>query len=291
MGLITFQVAGKESRGDLVELLELCFNEGDGINQSFVDFGIENHCLTLKKDGKIISALYLLDSYIVDGNELRSAYYVYAVGTHPDFRGKGSMSLLLNLADDFAKENKREYMLLVPSNEKNRSFYKKNGYEDFFKVRYVEVDGRRYFSNFKENKNISDYNDHVSYKKIAKIRRKFFSNTGNVMWGDNHIKFAKDFVKVCSGNFFCTENGYVVCYENKENIEIREIAVPDEEFQQLLEKIFSRVTAEKYIFRLPVESNIFKGQGIVSDFAMIKPISRTTKKIRAYAPYLGLPLD
>lgn len=278
-------------RDELVNLLELCFQEGEKINQSFIDYGINNNCLVLKKDRRIVSALYLIDANILENGKVKPIYYMYAVGTHPEYRGRGWMALLLNLANDFARKNSREYIVLLPSNEKNHNYYKKFGYLDFFKARFVEMDREKINDKLIQNRVYEIYDVDESYKKISKLRKSMFNRDGDVIWNDEHVKFAKDFSKVCSGEFICTKNGYAACYKNEDITEIREIVVPENEVCQLLNEVLKRFTTEKFLFRLSVSSNLFSGKGVVKDFGMIRSTTFNKKFINVDFPYLGLPLD
>ncbi len=289
--LIKFEFADTTSRDELVDLLELCFQEGEEINQAFIDYGFKNNCLILKKDEKIVSALYLLDANIIENGKAEPIYYMYAVGTHPEFRGRGYMTLLLRLANDFASKNSREYIVLLPSNEKNCNYYKKFGYLDFFKVRFVEMDRQKIIETFIQNARCKNCRVDMPSKKISKIRRSMFNNNGDVIWSDKHVEFAKNFSKVCSGEFVFTKNGYAACYEVEGKTEIREIVVPDDEVCQLLNEVLKKFATEKFLIRLPVSSNLFSGEGVVKNFGMIHPTNLSKKVMDVDFPYLGLPLD
>ena len=77
---------------------------------------------------KIVSALYLLECGIRKNGVLHKAYYVYAVATHPDYRGQGLMRKLLAEADLIAESRGASYLFLVPAEESLYDMYGRLGY-------------------------------------------------------------------------------------------------------------------------------------------------------------------
>lgn len=99
-----------------------------------LDFFFENtvsaeRVLAVFKEGKPVSALYMLESEIIKDEKTYSAYYIYAVCTHPDFRGKGLMKSLFQELFRVAKKRRKDYLFLVPEEEKLFSLYKKLGFK------------------------------------------------------------------------------------------------------------------------------------------------------------------
>lgn len=84
-------------------------------------------------DGEsVVSALYLIENSISKDGNLYKAYYVYAVATHPQYRGRGLMRALVEKADDIARQRDVSYLFLVPGNESLYEMYEKFGYKKGF---------------------------------------------------------------------------------------------------------------------------------------------------------------
>lgn len=79
-----------------------------------------------------VSVLYLLDSTMRVGDCDYKAYYVYAVCTAAEHRGKGLMKALLDLAYEKAVRDKVSYLYLVPAENSLFELYGKYGYKTGF---------------------------------------------------------------------------------------------------------------------------------------------------------------
>ncbi len=77
----------------------------------------DNEILALKEDGQIVSMLHLNPyTMIVNGYEVESRYIV-AVATHPDYRHRGYMRMLLERALRDLSAKKMPFTFLMPASE------------------------------------------------------------------------------------------------------------------------------------------------------------------------------
>lgn len=83
------------------------------------------HAYACEKDGRIVSALYLIDCSL----NSESAHYLCGAATLPDYRGQGLMSALIEYALDDAKRRGDRYSLLLPASESLYGFYARFGYQ------------------------------------------------------------------------------------------------------------------------------------------------------------------
>ena len=86
-----------------------------------------------------VSVLYLLDSTVRVGGCDYKAYYVYAVCTVAEHRGKGLMKALLDLAYERAVGDKVSYLFLVPAEESLFELYGKYGYKTGFFYKELQL--------------------------------------------------------------------------------------------------------------------------------------------------------
>ena len=78
--------------------------------------------------GKPVSVLYAIDSTVYLNGEEKKAYYVYAVCSHPLYRGKGYMALTFSFLEKLSVERDVSYLFLVPAEKSLFSMYEKLGF-------------------------------------------------------------------------------------------------------------------------------------------------------------------
>ncbi|SER57823.1 GNAT family N-acetyltransferase [Salipaludibacillus aurantiacus] len=82
-----------------------------------------------ESEGQIISHIYieLVEKVPRPGRITRPFAFMTNVYTLPDYRGEGVGSQLLSCVNDWAKQNRYEFIIVWPS-EESIPYYKKNGY-------------------------------------------------------------------------------------------------------------------------------------------------------------------
>lgn len=125
-----------ETFGDDEEYINLLFDKGY----------VPSECFAEVIDGEIVSALYLLSGYIVNGRQKYEGRYLYAAATDFRFRSKGIMSKLIKEALEYVKSNNISFVSLVPANEGLYGYYGKFGFEPLMKNYISTVAGENEFS-------------------------------------------------------------------------------------------------------------------------------------------------
>lgn len=120
----------------LKEIYLLSFTDDTKEDADFLFENVFSHAvsLTKEKDGQTASMLYLMECTVNTKDKALPFYYLYAACTHPKYRGRGLMGALLEDAKKFAEENKKEGIILKPAKPSLFDFYKKYGFDPFFKV-------------------------------------------------------------------------------------------------------------------------------------------------------------
>ena len=114
---------------NLKELWQTAFDDSkESLDYFFKKTVSPVRVLAAFKDNKPVSALYMLESEILINKKTYSAYYIYAVCTHPDFRGKGLMKRLFGELFKVAKGRNIDYLFLVPEEEYLFKLYEKIGF-------------------------------------------------------------------------------------------------------------------------------------------------------------------
>lgn len=127
---------------DVLELKALWLCSFGGTEDD-ADFYYQNRfrpedTLLWREDGRIVSMMTLMRVW-QDGEP---GYYVFAVATHPDYRGRGLMRELDRWAVEVIKERGGRFSCLVPANEGLFAMYEKLGYAANFPVRVITLEGR-----------------------------------------------------------------------------------------------------------------------------------------------------
>ncbi len=98
-------------------------------------------CFAEISDGEVISVLYLLKGYIMNGDESFEGRYLYAAATDVEHRGKGIMAKLINEAQKYAKDKKLSFICLVPADEGLYGYYARFGFKAVMKNYVSELCG------------------------------------------------------------------------------------------------------------------------------------------------------
>ncbi len=83
---------------------------------------------TLSIGGQVVSVLYALPFTLYNGGENVQAAYIYAVATHPHYRGRGYMSLLMRQVEQLLSGRGVHLLFLLPATDALRGFYARLGY-------------------------------------------------------------------------------------------------------------------------------------------------------------------
>jgi len=114
--------------------------------------------------GEPVSVLYMLESEIAAKGKAYSAYYIYAVCTHPRYRGKGLMKSLFSELFKVAAGRGIDYLFLVPEQEYLFGVYEKLG----FKIGFYYSEKEVYKSDYEK---LSSKNGELTYEDTENVFR------------------------------------------------------------------------------------------------------------------------
>lgn len=127
----------------LLDLFDQCFPGEQAFGRWF--FGAlwrPENTLVLRQQGQIVAMLQLLPMEIAGAGDPLQAEYIYAVGTHPQHRGKGLAAQLLEGARQEAPARGVQCLLLVPQEPSLFGYYARFGYEGCFALEQSQVAAR-----------------------------------------------------------------------------------------------------------------------------------------------------
>ncbi len=171
----------------LRQLWKLAFGDTDDFLDSFFSTAFSaDRYLSIRLEDQVAAALYWFDC----GYDGRRAAYVYAVATHPDFRGRGLCRQLMGKAHDLLKEQGYDAVLLVPQDEGLRKMYAAMGYRDATSVSEFSCEAGKPIA-------LSE----VEVQQYEVLRRKFLPKDGVIQEGEN-LRFLSTYAKFYAGEDF-----------------------------------------------------------------------------------------
>jgi predicted acetyltransferase len=98
--LFEARLVKKSEYDSLKELFTLCFEDSiEAVNVFFEKSVSPERVVAIFDNDKAVSSLYLLESDAFIEGVSYSAYYVYGVCTHPEYRNKGLMKKLFHFTE------------------------------------------------------------------------------------------------------------------------------------------------------------------------------------------------
>ena len=203
---------------NLKHLWETSFDD----SKESLDFFFENtvspeRVLAVFKEGKPVSALYMLESEIVIDKKAYSAYYIYAVCTQPDYRGKGLMKSLFLELFKVAESRNVDYLFLVPEEKYLFNIYENLGFRNGFSYSEKLV-FKKDFQNLQKIK--SQKLTYENYRKcieenqknvpVAVLKESTFNSFFNSVSGEVKTVFVSD-------------EGYTLYEETEEKLTVYEL--------------------------------------------------------------------
>ncbi len=286
------KTANKQMRIELKDVLMESFKMNpDAIMDAFFRERVEyENCLIAVCDGKIISALYLFYSEICFKKRKIPAYYIYSAGTLPKYRSNGVMTELLMYAREIAKRKKCKYLFLLPQTKDLYKFYGNRGFCKFFKKReclILRSDLERYAKGGQINTSVV-----LNIDEAHEIREKSFNFDGNVSWNKNHFEYSILLNNLRQGFMIYSERGYAMCSKLENNcLVVKELAVLESDFSNLMANIIARANCEMYLFRTSAMHSYFGKTGVVSDYGMLLPVDELDQVPEMEDPYIGLTME
>ena len=232
---------------NLKELWQTSFDDSkESLDCFFKKTVLPERVLVVFQNGKPVSALYMLESEIVISEKTHSAYYIYAVCTHPDFRGKGLMQSLFEELFKVAKSRNIDYLFLVPEEDYLFKLYEKLGFKNGFSYSEKTLYKKDYTNNKTINPPKLTYENYRNCIKenpvnvpVAVLKESTFNSFFNSVSGE---------VKT----IFVENEGYTLFEETEEKLTIYELYGNE---NLLLNAVFNNTQKEEIIYRQVANEN------------------------------------
>lgn len=199
-------------------------------------------------DGSVpVSALYMLESDILNNEKSYSAYYIYAVCTHPDYRGKGLMKKLFKELFKIAKSRNVDYLFLVPEEEYLFEIYERLGFKTGFVYSQKSALKKDFQNTVKTNKT-----EKLTYENYRKVVEHNSKNTPVSVLKESTFNSFFNSVSGEVKTVFIENEGYALYEETEETLAVFELFGNE---KLLVSRIFENTEKEEIILRKIAKEN------------------------------------
>lgn len=250
----TIRLWNPEDKPALKALWELAFGDDEKyIDTFFRNFLKKDTCLVAECDGRVVSAMYILEGFRTYPyrKNILTAGYSYALATHPDYRGRGIGRAVYKAVTKQILE-KHDMALVLPAEESLYPFYE-------------EATGAKPMTIMREARFTHTDLEGIEPAQAARIpafqyagmREMYMSGMPHAACTEPLIDFMEDYMEE-NGDFFLTEQGIAAVEMVGDACRITELLCPDTDGMAVVAGVASYYKAEEYIVRSPF---FFDGPG------------------------------
>lgn len=246
------EIAQEKDIPRLREIWKACFGDPDSYLDFYYAQGFPKfQTLIDRQEGEISSMLTVVPSFYKKEGECFDAAYLYAVGTAPEWRGKGIASRLLADAHDYLRNTGVKVATLFPAEESLYRFYEKAGYQTGFSVCEVKLEKEDCIPEnavirpcerdlFLEESADFLNRQPVAMKFASKSRGYFYDEVlatgGQVLW------ISTDALQ-----------GYAVCYKIEKTVVLKETSLSRSQLEACGASLMDWFGADRLFARIPAE--------------------------------------
>ena len=291
---MTVDFAVKSEKERLAELWKSCFGDDDEYISGFFEnrFAPED-TLVVREDGAVRAMLFLLCGSVRAGGESFSAAYIYAACTQEEYRGRGYMASLLDMAARHCTDKGLDFLCLVPAQDSLFGYYEKHGYRSAFEEKILFLSRRQLGFVAAEETETGE----LTAREMSKVRAAALASDDCFVWDEDALRYALLENRLGGGgDVACFENGrcsaYALFYEENEKLIIRECAVRKGAFRLLARALLGACESDVFFFHLPLDFPLSADKFQTRYNAMLLPLNgeaETGMKDMKNA-YMGLTL-
>lgn len=269
----------------LKQLWRIVFGDTEAYINLFFDHRFSpEHTMVALFEGAPVAMLYLLPITIQQDNVNYDARYIYAVGTHPDFRSQGLSGRLLAATHERLTAEGVALSLLVPAEPSLFDYYGARGYTTEFYRQTATFVARP------DPKELAALTP-AELSDLLELRDRAFDQSGlYARWDTAALRYQQQEAALLGGEtlmFDAPEAGYALCYPAAESVIVKEWT-GRALYAQVLNAIAARYNRDKITLRLPAD---FDADVAPQPFAMTKWYLSERNAPQGNAPYLSLVLD
>ncbi len=224
----------------LSKLWDLCFPDDEEFKQYYLTNIFQPELtLVIEEGGDIIAMTHALIMEMNYHSSIIPSAYIYAVGTHPSYRGRGLAAQMMTRILEELHTRKIPVAFLVPQTAALFKYYEKFGFADVFKIGPKVLRRKDYQV---ESVNTGIVLCKPTPKEVAEASDVF----NGVMRYRNHLtrtpdhwRIAAEIAELAGGGMFAVKNdgvltGYAFAEVQEDTVKIYELMANDEESYNML---------------------------------------------------------
>ncbi len=292
------KLANKENISQLYDLWQICFGDDKETIDMFFNNSFEcENTIVCVDDEKVVAMMFLLPevikicekeylpTYSVTNKEY-SAYYLYALGTTPEYRQRGIMGEMIEYAARLSKDRQIDYLFLVPASESLFGYYEKRGFQNAFRQKKLVMDkkGLKHLS-ATEGLNLVSL-DSTSFRKMKNDN---LENQNFVDWNESEINLASDYFRSGNGEVVATEKGTCFIEHAKNRDIVYDLTVKTEDLCSMLNTINNHIISDEIEFHLSENYALISDSQEYYDCGMVRMLNENLDDLSH--TYMGITLQ
>ncbi|MBQ4523735.1 MAG: GNAT family N-acetyltransferase [Lachnospiraceae bacterium] len=244
--------ANENDKEHITAIWQQCFGDSKEYIQMYLNQRFkEETMLVIFEAGKPVSMASFLPVQVLINGEPVAARYVYAVGTLPNYRGKGYAKEIIK----YGAEKYMEPLILQPADETMERYYAGLGFEKGFDpspcwIYEGSPDWKKGNVNPMLEGNIGKWElESIKAADYKRLRDVYFAAEGYVEWDEAGIQYALDENVFCGGQAWkltCGERVEILMYRiEEEKLCIVETTMQEEELRLILPEIMQSIGVSK----------------------------------------------
>ncbi len=261
----------QEYVSSLMEMWRLSFpNDPEKFVQFyFSDIYTNENTLVYLKNNKPAASLQILPYSIQIDKQIYQTGYISGAMTHPDYRGEGLMSQLLNQAFEVMKERKHTFSFLIPQEEWLQSYYARFGYQKSFLTKEsISLTPQHHYEETRQNNlNIYTSFDHLDLDAFYVTYISFLKEKSHVVLKTKEqVQWILEDLFLGDGVLFTNNDGLAFTILQDQQVIVKEIFYDNKETQAAILDTIAKTYPEKEIILLNAGNNRSYYAGMVKSF-------------------------
>lgn len=281
-----YRVATEADRIAVGMIWKRTFHDSEAFIEQCLDAFAGQGNVYVAQDGPFVQAILLCVPCALAGVP---GVYMYALATEPEYRGKGVMTELMQVAESHVALSGAMFSVLIPEGGPLFGYYRKRGYTQDILLRHIEIPVEGIEA--KPAKGVL-----VDAVHLAALRQRFM-HLPVVGFSQQRSMFIAQDMKSAGIMMAESEDAYAV-YLKPEGVEeagrlyIAELcAVNDEAAKGLVATVTKYLGCAVARITLPWQSPLFAGKGIVRPAGLLKALRRGFDAQGAYMRFALDPVE
>lgn len=265
-------------------LSELCFGDDENYQKLLYQTRFsERECFIAELEGEVKAFAFAFRTELVLDRDVIPSAYLYSVGTHPDTRGKGLSTELLEYIWKELNAQGIGLAFLMPAEETLEQFYEQRAYRPWTEIRkaqapteWLEISG----ADCKK----------ASPEEYFMVREKLLENIPHIRWDISALRYQEQFSMLAGGGLFLLSDGCgcATAEQAGNRLWLKEILASPQDFPGFCGALMRRFQMEQTCYRtIPIEG--IPGKDFL--FSMLRNEQKLESKIRQKQVWFGLALD